>query len=340
MGTKKRIRIIDTTLRDGMHAVSHSFSTEDMAAIASALEKAGVDTIEVSHGDGLGGSSYQYGFSKATDEEYLKAVSAVLQKRKTKLAILLLPGIGTKKDLEMAIDCGAQVARIATHVTEADVSPQHIEMAKKRGLETIGFLMMAHMAEPAKVLEQAKMMEHYGADIVYVTDSAGALTPQHVRERVGALYEELQVKVGFHAHNNLGLAIGNTIAAIEAGATVVDGTLGGLGAGAGNAPLEVLVASLDKSGYETGIDLYKAIDACENEVKPRAHRMPSIDGTSLMLGYAGVYSSFLLHSHKAAERFAIDTRDLLVKLGEMGVVGGQEDLIVDVAYKMRRERNI
>ncbi len=335
MTNKQKIRVIDTTLRDGMHAVSHKFTSEDMAAIASALDEAGVDTLEVSHGDGLGGSSYQYGFAAASDEEYLKAVSGELDN--TKLAILLLPGIGTKKDLEMAIDYGAEVARVATHVTEADVSPQHIKMAKDKGLEAIGFLMMAHMEKPEKVLEQAKLMEDYGADIVYITDSAGALTPESTKTRVSTLKEGLDVEIGFHAHNNLDLAIGNTIAAIEAGATVVDGTLGGLGAGAGNAPIEALVASLDKLGYETGVDLYKIIDACEEEVKPRMHRPQVLDGTSLMLGYAGVYSSFLLHAERAAEKYDVDPRDILVKLGEMGVVGGQEDIIVDAAYKMSQQ---
>ncbi len=332
MGKKQKIRIIDSTLRDGMHAVSHQFTPDDMAAIASALDQAGVETIEASHGDGLGGSSFQYGFAAASDEEYLKAVSRVL--RNSRLAVLLLPGIGIKEDLEMATDYGAKVARIATHVTEADISPQHIKMAKNKGMEVIGFLMMAHMVEPKKVLEQAKLMEGYGADVVYVTDSAGALTPRGTRERISLLKENLSVDIGFHAHNNMDLAIGNTLAAIEAGDTVVDGTLAGLGGGAGNAPTEALVAVLDKLGYDTGVDLFKVIDASEDEVKPRMHRPQSLNGTSLMLGYAGVYSSFLLHVQRAAEKFDVDPRELLVKLGEIGVVGGQEDLIVDVAYKM------
>jgi 4-hydroxy-2-oxovalerate aldolase len=330
----KKIRLVDSTLRDGMHAVSHKFTPEDMAAIASRLDKSGLDIIEVSHGDGLGGSSYQYGFAAASDQEYLEAVSKVLNN--SKLAVLLLPGIGTRKDLEMAINCGAEIARIATHCTEADISPQHIAMAKKKGLEVIGFLMMAHMIEADELLTQAKIMEKAGADVVYVTDSAGALTPGEVRDRVSKLNKGLEIEVGFHAHNNLDLAVGNTIAAIDAGATIVDGTLSGLGAGAGNAPTEAIVATLEKLDYDLNIDLYEIIDTSEEEVKPRMHRPQILDGTSLMLGYAGVYSSFLLHTERAAKKYNVDPRDILVKLGEMGVVGGQEDIILDIASKISK----
>ena len=328
----EHIRIVDTTLRDGSHAVKHQFTLEDVKSIASALDEAGVYGIEVSHGDGLAGSSIQYGWALYSDEQRLSSASEVV--KNNKIAILLIPGIGTKKDLQRAIEHGAKIARIATHVTEADISEQHIKMAKDMGLEVMTFLMLAHMESPGKVLEQAKLMESYGADVVYVVDSAGAMLPDDARARVGTLKEHLTVEVGFHAHNNLGLAIGNTLAAIQEGATVVDGTLCGLGAGAGNAPTEVLVAVLDKLSYKTDIDLYKIMDAAEDVMRPRMHRPQIIDMASLTLGYAGVYSSFLLHIYKAAERFKVEPLDILLELGRRKVVGGQEDMIVDVAYEL------
>ena len=326
------IIITDTTLRDGMHAVSHQFTPEQMAAVARGLDEAGVPIIEASHGDGLGGSSLQYGFAAASDEEYLKAVSAVL--KRAKLAVLLLPGIGTKVDLEMAAGFGAKVARIATHCTEADISEQHMGLAKKLGMTVVGFLMMAHMVPPEKLLEQAKLMESYGADVVYCTDSAGALLPDGVKERVGLLAENLKVGVGFHAHNNLCLAVGNNLAAIEAGATHIDVTLRGLGGGAGNAPAEAMVAVLNKMGIDTGIDLYRLMDVAENVLQPMMHRPQQISNTSLILGYAGVYSSFLLHTYRAAEKYDVDPRDILVELGQRRIVGGQEDIIIDVAHEI------
>lgn len=328
----EHIRIVDTTLRDGSHAVKHQFTLEDVKSIASALDEAGVYGIEISHGDGLAGSSIQYGWALYSDEQRLSSASEVV--KNNKIAILLIPGIGTRKDLQRAIEHGAKIARIATHVTEADISEQHIKMAKDMGLEVMTFLMLAHMESPGKVLEQAKLMESYGADVVYVVDSAGAMLPDDARARVGTLKEHLTVEVGFHAHNNLGLAIGNTLAAIQEGATVVDGTLCGLGAGAGNAPTEVLVAVLDKLSYKTDIDLYKIMDAAEDVMRPRMHRPQIIDMASLTLGYAGVYSSFLLHIYKAAERFKVEPLDILLELGRRKVVGGQEDMIVDVAYEL------
>jgi len=332
----KKIRIIDSTLRDGMHAVSHQFSPSDMAEIAQKLDEAGVDTIEIGHGDGLGGSSFQYGFAAYSDEEYLKAVSAVL--KRAKLDVLLLPGIGTKKELEASAKFNAKVARVATHVTEADVGEQHIKLAKELGMEAVGFLMMAHMADVKKVVEQAKLFESYGADIIYVTDSAGALTPQGVFERIKAVKEETGLPVGHHAHNNLGLAVANTLAAIEAGADVVDATCKGLGAGAGNTQMEVLVAVLHKLGFETGIDLYKIMDVADDVVVPKMKRPQVIDKNSLTIGYAGVYGSFLLHSLRAAEKFGVDARDILFEMGQRRTVGGQEDMIVDVAYELSKKR--
>jgi len=332
---EKRIRIVDTTLRDGMHAVSHQFTPDDMAEIAQKLDEAGVDTIEIGHGDGLGGSSFQYGFAKASDEEYVKAVSQVL--KRAKLDVLLLPGIGTVEHLEMAAKYGAKVARIATHVTEADIAEQHIKFAKELGMEAIGFLMMAHMADVEKVVEQAKLFASYGADVIYITDSAGALAPQGVAERVKAVKEATGLPVGHHAHNNLGLAIGNSLAALEAGADMVDGTCKGLGAGAGNAQIEVLVAVLQKMGYETGIDLYKIMDVADDVVVPKMKRPQVIDKNSLSIGYAGCYGSFLLHALRAAEKFGVDARDILLEMGRRKTVGGQEDMIVDVAYELSKK---
>lgn len=329
-----QIRIVDTTLRDGSHAVKHKFTIEDVKAIASTLDEAGIYGIEISHGDGLAGSSIQYGWALHSDEERLSAANEVV--KNSKIAVLLIPGIGTRNDLQKSFECGAKIARIATHVTEADISEQHIKMSKDMGLEVMTFLMLSHMEPPGKVLEQAKLMESYGADVVYVVDSAGAMLPDDVRAKVGILKEHLSVEVGFHAHENLGLAIGNTLAAIKEGATVVDGTLCSLGAGAGNTPTEVLVAVLDKLGYKTGVDLYKIMRSAEEIMRLRMPRPQIIDRASLTLGYAGVYSSFLLHTYKAAERFKVDPLDILLELGKLKVVGGQEDMIVDVAYELAR----
>ncbi len=329
-----QIRIVDTTLRDGSHAVKHKFTIEDVKAIASTLDEVGIYGIEISHGDGLAGSSIQYGWALHSDEERLSAANEVV--KNSKIAVLLIPGIGTRNDLQKSFECGAKIARIATHVTEADISEQHIKMSKDMGLEVMTFLMLSHMEPPGKVLEQAKLMESYGADVVYVVDSAGAMLPDDVRAKVSILKEHLSVEVGFHAHENLGLAIGNTLAAIKEGATVVDGTLCSLGAGAGNTPTEVLVAVLDKLGYKTGVDLYKIMRSAEEIMRPRMPRPQIIDRASLALGYAGVYSSFLLHTYKAAERFKVDPLDILLELGKLKVVGGQEDMIVDVAYELAR----
>ena len=327
----KSIRIIDTTLRDGMHSVSHQFTPQQMVEIARAMDEAGVDTIEVSHGDGLGGSSIQYGRAAAADEAYLKAVASVL--RRSKLAVLLLPGVGIKEDIDMAADLGARVARIATHVTEADISEQQMGLAKQRGMEVIGFLMMAHMAPVETMLLNAKLMESYGADYVYVVDSSGHMVPREVKQRVDAMKANIGCRVGFHAHDNLGLAIGNTLAAIEAGVDVVDGSLRAMGAGGGNAPTETVVAVLDRLGVETGVDLYKILDAAKLVDSYKATSNDTLE-SKLMLGYAGVYSSFLLHTARAAERFKVDPRDILVELGRRGIVGGQEDMIIDVAYEL------
>lgn len=328
----KKIRIFDTTLRDGMHAVSHQFSPEDMAQIAKSLDESGVDAIEIGHGDGLGGSSFQYGFAKAKDREYIEAVSKVL--KRAKLDVLLLPGIGTIKDLQDAVKYGAKIVRVATHVTEADVGEEHIKYAKECGLEAIGFLMMSHMADIDRIVEEAKKFASYGADAIYITDSAGAMTPNQVAKRIKAVKEATGLPTGHHAHNNLGLAIANSMAAIEAGAEMIDGTCKGLGAGAGNAQIEVLTAVIKKLNYETNIDLYKIMDVADDIVKPKMVRAQVIDKNSLSIGYAGVYGSFLLHALRAAEKFNVDARDILMELGRRKTVGGQEDMIVDVAYEL------
>ncbi|AOQ22905.1 4-hydroxy-2-oxovalerate aldolase [Moorella thermoacetica] len=336
MSTNKFIHVVDTTLRDGSHAVSHQFTPEQVTAIAGGLDAAGVEYIEISHGDGLAGSSYNYGWSAVSEKELLKAASKVI--KNGKLTVLLLPGIGTVEDLKMAADCGAKVVRVATHVTEADIGEQHIGMAKKLGMMAVGFLMMCHMAPPEKVVEQAKLFESYGADYINIADSAGAMLPEDVKARVGAVVEAVKVPVGFHAHNNLTMATANALAAVEAGATFLDGACRGLGAGAGNAQTEALVGVLDKLGYRTGVDFYKVMDVAEEIVEPIMHRPQVVRNAPLMLGYAGVYSSFLLHTYRAAEKFNLDPRDILVELGRRRMVGGQEDMIVDVAYQLAQKR--
>ena len=326
------IHLVDTTLRDGSHAVSHQYTCEQVTDIARGLDDAGVEYIEVSHGDGLGGSSINYGFSAIEEEKLLKAASSVI--KKGKLTVLLLPGIGTVEDLKMAAECGAKVVRVATHVTEADIGEQHIGMAKKLGMMAVGFLMMAHMAPPEKIVEQAKLFESYGADYINIADSAGAMLPENVKARVGAVVDAVKIPVGFHAHNNLTLATANSLAAIETGATFIDCTLRGLGAGAGNTQTEALVAVLNKAGYQTEVDFYKIMDVAEDIVEPIMHRPQVVRNAPLMLGYAGVYSSFLLHTYRAAEKFNLDPRDILAELGRRRMVGGQEDMIVDVAYQL------
>jgi 4-hydroxy-2-oxovalerate aldolase len=333
-GHGRHIRVMDTTLRDGSHAMSHEFTPEQVTAVAGGLDAAGVEVIEISHGDGLGGSSINYGFSKHPEGDLLEAGRAAI--KRGKLAVLHIPGIGVKADLEMAASYGAKVARICTHCTEADVCEQHMKLSKKMGLEVVGFLMMAHMLSPRGLLEQAKKMESYGPDVVVLADSAGAMTPDDVRARFDVLRGELDpsTQLGIHAHNNLGCAVGNSLAAVEEGVTNVDGTSCGLGAGTGNTPTEVVVAALDKKGYHTGIDLYKVMDVAEEIVRPFLPRPQAIDRAGLSLGYFGVYSSFLLHAERAAKRFGVDTRDILARLGELKVVGGQEDMILDVAVQL------
>lgn len=329
-----RVSVTDVTLRDGMHALAHQYSVEQMQGIARKLDAAGVDVIEVTHGDGLSGSSFNYGFPAHDDLDYIRGVREVVER--AKIAALLLPGIGTIEDMTRAREAGVDTIRVATHCTEADIAAQHIAEAKKQGFDTVGFLMMSHMIPTAELLEQAKLMESYGADCVYITDSAGALLMDETRERVRAFRSELGCEVGFHNHNNLGLGVANSVIAVEEGVDRIDASLAGMGAGAGNCALEVLGAVLMRMGIETGLELYPLIDGADQLVRPLQERPVQTDGNALMLGYAGVYSSFLLHTERAAKRFGVDSRDILVELGERKMVGGQEDMIVDVAIDLSR----
>jgi 4-hydroxy-2-oxovalerate/4-hydroxy-2-oxohexanoate aldolase len=336
----RKIILHDNTLRDGMHPKRHQITLEQMIAVARGLDDAGMPLLEITHGDGLGGASVNYGFPRHSDIDYLKAVIPLL--KHTRVSALLVPGIGTVDDLREAHDCGLHTVRIATHCTEADVSEQHINAARKMGLDTVGFLMMAHMASPEKLVEQACLMESYGAECVYVTDSAGYLLPEGVTARVAAVRAALkpETQVGFHGHHNLAMGVANSLAAIEAGAIRIDGSTNGLGAGAGNTPLEVFVAVCNRMGIETGVDLYKIMDVAEDIVLPMMDFPIRIDRDALTLGYAGVYGSFLLFAKRAGEKYGVPARDILVELGRRGMVAGQEDMIEDTALTLARERGV
>lgn len=332
----KKITLHDMCLRDGMHAKRHQISLQQMVDIATGLDAAGIPLIEVTHGDGLGGASVNYGFPAHSDEEYLNAV--VSKMKNAKVSALLLPGIGTVDHLKMAFECGVSTIRVATHCTEADVSQQHISMAKTLGMDTVGFLMMAHMVSGEKLLEQAKLMESYGANCVYCTDSAGYMLPNEVTEKITMLRNELkpETEIGFHGHHNLGMGVANSITAIAAGASRIDGSAAGLGAGAGNTPLEVLVAVLHRMGVDDNVDLYKIMDVAEDLVVPMMDHPIRVDRDALTLGYAGVYSSFLLFAKRAEAKYGVTARDILVELGRRGTVGGQEDMIEDLALTMSK----
>ncbi|MBT3410136.1 MAG: 4-hydroxy-2-oxovalerate aldolase [Halieaceae bacterium] len=335
----KKITVHDMCLRDGMHPKMHQISVDEMVNVSKALDAAGVPLIEVTHGDGLGGASVNYGFPAASDEEYLTAVCKEM--KNSKISALLLPGIGTVDHLKMAVDCGISTIRVATHCTEADVSEQHIKMATTmNGLDTVGFLMMAHMIEPEELLIQLKLMEEFGANCVYITDSAGYMLPEDVTARVALARAELkpETELGFHGHHNMAMGVANSIAAVAAGANRIDGSMAGLGAGAGNTPLEVFIAVCDRMGIETGVDTFKAMDIAEDLITPMMDHVVRIDRDALTLGYAGVYSSFLLFAKRSAEKYNLSSRDILVELGRRRTVGGQEDMIEDLALDMARER--
>ena len=334
---KKEITVHDMCLRDGMHAKRHQITVNEMVKISKAMDEAGIPMIEVTHGDGLGGASVTYGFPTAKDEEYLTAVCKEM--KNAKISALLLPGIGTVDHIRMAVDCGISTIRIATHCTEADISQQHLAMARSiDNLDTVGFLMMAHMIEAEELVTQLKMMEDFGAHCVYITDSAGYMLPEDVTSRVALARAELkpETELGFHGHHNMAMGVANSVAAVAAGANRIDASLAGLGAGAGNTPLEVFVAVCDRMGIETGIDTFKAMDVAEDLIIPMMDHPVRVDRDALTLGYSGVYSSFLLFAKRSAKKYNLSTRDILVELGRRRTVGGQEDMIEDLALDMAK----
>ena len=336
----KKVRLHDMTLRDGMHPKRHLMTLAQMKTIAAGLDAAGMPLIEVTHGDGLGGSSVNYGFPAHTDEEYLGAVIPLM--KQAKVSALLLPGIGTVDHLKMAHSLGVHTIRVATHCTEADVSEQHIGMARQLGMDTVGFLMMAHMNSAEGLVKQAKLMESYGANCIYITDSAGHMLPHNVSEKLGAVRQALkpETELGFHGHHNLAMGVANSLAAIEAGCSRIDAAAAGLGAGAGNTPMEVLVAVCDLMGIDTGVDVFKIQDVAEDLVLPIMDFPIRIDRDALTLGYAGVYGSFLLFAKRASEKYGVPAREILVEMGRRGMVGGQEDMIEDTALTMAKARGL
>ena len=334
----KKITLHDMTLRDGMHPKQHQMTLAQMKSIAQGLDAAGMPLIEVTHGDGLGGASVNYGFPAHSDEEYLSAVIPLM--KQAKVSALLLPGIGTVDHLKMARELGVHTIRVATHCTEADVSEQHITMARKMDMDTVGFLMMAHMNSAEGLVKQARLMEGYGANCIYVTDSAGYLLPDQVKERIAAVRAALkpETELGFHGHHNLAMGVANSIAAIEAGANRIDAAAAGLGAGAGNTPMEVLVAVLERMGVHTGVDVFKIQDVAEDLVVPMMDFPIRIDRDALTLGYAGVYGSFLLFAKRAEKKYGVPAREILVEMGRRGMVGGQEDMIEDTALTLSKQK--
>lgn len=328
----KNVKIFDSTLRDGSHAVHHQYTPEFVRELCAGMEAAGIFAVEVGHGAGLGGSTINFGFGKHEDDELLKAASSVL--KNTKLSCLLVPGLGTLEDLKMAYDCGVNLVRVGIHCTELDVGLQHIKLAKELGMEACAFFMMSHLISADDLAVQTKIAEDNGADYVFIADSAGAMVPKDMKERVEKVKAVVSIPVGVHCHNNIGLGVGNSIAAYEAGADIVDGTLQGLGAGSGNTPTEALIAAFNKMGVDSGADLFKTMDIsdrCISEIKPRPIE---VTNDAIILGYAGIYSSFFLHTLDIAKRYNLDPKAIFVELGKRQVVGGQEDMIINVAQDM------
>lgn len=336
----RKVFLHDMCLRDGMHAKRHQMTLEQMVRVATSLDDAGVPLIQVTHGDGLGGASLNFGRPLHSNEEYLNAVIPKL--KRAKVSVLLVPGLGTMDELRSARECGVHSVHVATHCTEADVAEQHIAYAKKMGMDTTGFLMMAHLNSPEGLLKQGLLMESHGANCIYVTDSAGYMLPDDVKARISLLRDALkpETELGFHGHHNLGMGVANSIAAIEAGANRIDGSVGGLGAGAGNTPLEVLAAVCDRMGIETGVDLFKMMDVAEDVIVPLMDHLVRVDRESLTIGYAGVYSTFLLFAKRAAVKYGVPARDILIELGRKKMIGGQEDMIEDTALTMAKERGL
>lgn len=336
----RKIILHDMCLRDGMHAKREQISVEQMVKVATALDDAGMPYIQVTHGAGLGGNSLQHGFALASNDAYIEAVASRM--KQAIVSVLLLPGLGTMKELKSAYSAGARSVHVATHCTEADTSPQHIAYARELGMDTTGFLMMSHLSDATSLAQEAKKMESYGANTVYITDSAGFMLPEDVTQRVTALRDVLkpETEIGFHGHHNMGLGISNSIAAVAAGASRIDGSVAGLGAGAGNTPLEVFIAVCERMGIETGVDLFKTMDIADEIIFPMMDHIVRVDKDSLTLGYAGVYSTFLLHAKRAAERFGVPARDILVELGRKKMIGGQEDMIQDTAMTMAKQRGL
>jgi 4-hydroxy-2-oxovalerate/4-hydroxy-2-oxohexanoate aldolase len=336
----RKVKLHDMCLRDGMHSMRHQITIEQMIDVATGLDEAGVPLLQVTHGDGLGGSSLNYGRGLHSDREYITAVASRM--KNAVVSVLHVPGIGTLDELRMAADCGARCVHVASHCTEADVTEQHIGLGRKLGMDTVGFLMMAHMTPVAGLAEQALLMESYGATTIYCTDSAGYMLPDEVTARISALRTALlpETEIGFHGHHNLGLGVANSIAAVAAGASRIDGSASGLGAGAGNTPLELFASVSERMGIVTGVDVFKLMDVAEDRVLPMMPQPPRADRDSITLGYAGVYSTFLYVAKDCAEKYGVPARDILLELARKKMIGGQEDMIEDTALTMARERNL
>lgn len=334
MGTP--IVLVDTTLRDGMSSVSHQFTAEQVGALAAGLARGGVPLVEVAHGVGLGASSIQFGVAAATDREYVRAAATAVAGTPTDVAVLYVPGISTLGDLDAARRAGAGTVRVATHCTEADCAEQPIRHARAAGMRVMSFLMLSHRLVPDALAEQARKLESYGTQVVYVVDSAGAMVPREAATRVRALRRAVGVEIGFHAHNNLGLGVGNALAAADEGATHIDGSLRGLGAGAGNAQTEVLSAALYRAGYDPRTDTFALTDLAERTLAPLQREPQIVDEAALLLGWAGLYSTYFYPAKRAARKFGVPLRDLLLELGRRNLVGGQEDMIIDVAAELAR----